>query len=91
MHGFRLLLVAAFLALAPASTWALEPFSVERAGIGTTPGTLTPETSRDPPSVEADVAFQTSKGPATGHYAGVLVWDVLTQPMPSRARATTES
>ena len=77
MRGLRLLFAAAFLALAPAAAWALEPFPVELAGVGAAPVTLTPEALRDLPPVEADVTFQASKGPSTGHYAGVLLWDVL--------------
>jgi len=59
--------------------FALDPgkFTIELLGIGQNPITLTPDTLKSLPVVEMDVTFQTSKGPSSGHYKGVLFWDVL--------------
>lgn len=38
---------------------------------------LTRESLAALPQIERDVSFETSKGPSSGHYKGVLFWDVL--------------
>lgn len=67
------------LLLLPASGFAFDSgkFSVELIGAGPQPVMLTPETLAGLLRVEKDVTFQTSKGPSSGHYEGVLFWDVL--------------
>lgn len=50
---------------------------VEITGIGAAPLKLSAESISGLPVVEKDVSFQTSKGPSSGHYKGVLLWEVL--------------
>lgn len=76
------LAVLACLAFAPAgalaeNTTAPASASVELVGAGPAPVVLTAESLASLPSVEKEVSFQTSKGPSTGRYKGVLFWDVL--------------
>ena len=70
-----LLLVLALLTMAPA-LHAEQP-AVAITGIGTAPIQLTPQMLAALPVIERDVTFETSKGPATRRYKGVLLWDVL--------------
>lgn len=56
---------------------AQDRFAVELVGVGQQAIALTPDTLNALPVVEMDVTFQTSKGPSSGHYKGVLFWDVL--------------
>lgn len=71
----RTLVLLALLTMAP-SVPAQEP-AVEIIGIGSAPIRLTPQALAAVPVAERDVTFDTSKGPATRHYKGVLLWDVL--------------
>lgn len=71
----RTLVLLALLTMAP-SVRAQEP-AVEIVGIGSAPIRLTPEALAAVPVAERDVTFDTSKGPATRHYKGVLLWDTL--------------
>ncbi len=71
----RTLVLLALLTMAP-SVRAQEP-AVEIVGIGSAPIRLTPQALAAVPVAERDVTFDTSKGPATRHYKGVLLWDVL--------------
>lgn len=71
----RTLAMLALLTMAP-SVRAQEP-AVEIVGIGSAPIQLTPQALAAVPVAERDVTFDTSKGPATRHYKGVLLWDVL--------------
>jgi VCBS repeat-containing protein len=71
----RTLVLLALLTMAP-SVRAQEP-AVEIVGIGSAPIRLTPEALAAAPVAERDVTFDTSKGPATCHYKGVLLWDIL--------------
>lgn len=68
-------LVALVLLAFPAV--AQEKFSVQLTGIGPQPITLTADALKGLPVVEMDVTFQTSKGPSSGHYKGVLLWEIL--------------
>jgi hypothetical protein len=80
MRIFRLLLVAAavaFVSIGQAQEAAPRLDTVELDGVGAAPIVLTPETLSGLPVIEQDVTFQTSKGPSSGHYKGVLFWDVL--------------
>lgn len=70
-----LLIALALLTMAPA-LHAQEP-SVELIGIGSTPTRLSPQALAALSVAERDVTFETSKGPATRRYKGVLLWDVL--------------
>ncbi|WP_137113619.1 MULTISPECIES: hypothetical protein [Mesorhizobium] len=53
------------------------PPAVSLSGIGPNAISITPEVLTGLPMVERDITFQTSKGMSSGHYKGVLVWDVL--------------
>jgi hypothetical protein len=70
-----LLLALALLTMAPALH--AEPPAVAITGIGAAPIQLTPQALAALPVTERDVTFETSKGPATRRYKGVLLWDVL--------------
>lgn len=70
-----LLIAFALLAAAPA-LHAQEP-AVALVGIGTAPIQLTTQSLAALPVAEREVTFETSKGPATRRYKGVLLWDVL--------------
>jgi hypothetical protein len=70
-----LLIALALLTMAPA-LHAQEP-AVELIGIGSTPTRLSPKALAALPVAERDVTFETSKGPATRRYKGVLLWDVF--------------
>lgn len=50
---------------------------VEIKGISLAPVSLTSEMLSALPAIERDVTFETSKGLSSGHYRGVLLWDVL--------------
>ena len=78
MNALRFLLVATMIAFAPLA-WAesAKIDTIELAGVTATPILLTPEILAGLPQVEADVSFKTSKGVSSGHYKGVLFWDVL--------------
>lgn len=56
---------------------ALAGTAVTLTGTDDPPVTLTPEVLAAMPVREQDVGFQSSKGPEHGHYAGVLLWDIL--------------
>jgi len=71
----RTLVLLALLAMAPA-VGAQDP-TVEVTGIGSAPIRLSQQALAAMPAAERDVTFETSKGPATRHYKGVLFWDVL--------------
>ncbi len=83
MRGlFRAALLALCLAAGPAALAqdASKPApQIELSGAGIGAQTLTRESLAALPAVEADVAFQTSKGESKGHYKGVLLWTVLQQ------------
>ncbi|MBN9453994.1 MAG: hypothetical protein J0I42_18810 [Bosea sp.] len=70
-----LLITFALLMMAPALR-AQEP-AVEVIGIGSTPIRLSSQSLTALPVAEQEVTFETSKGPATRRYKGVLIWDVL--------------
>ncbi|WP_336812610.1 hypothetical protein [Bosea sp. MMO-172] len=71
----RTLILLALLAIAPALR-AQEP-AVELTGIGPAPIRLSSQSLAALPVAEREVTFETSKGPATRRYKGVLLWDVL--------------
>ncbi len=74
--SLRSLLIAfALLTIIPALL-AQEP-AVELAGIGSAPIRLSSQSLAALPVAEREVTFETSKGPATRRYKGVLLWDVL--------------
>jgi hypothetical protein len=78
---FRTLLVAVmigFASIAQAQDKPARIDAIELVGAGPATIVITPETLAALPSVERDVTFKTSKGPSSGHYKGVLFWDVLT-------------
>ncbi|MDQ6434808.1 hypothetical protein RB623_12195 [Mesorhizobium sp. LHD-90] len=80
MTMLRFLLIAAMIAFAPlarAQDAAAKIDTVELIGIGPAPVLINPENLSKLPAVEKDVSFQTSKGPSSGHYKGVLFWEVL--------------
>jgi hypothetical protein len=58
------------------SSRAQEP-TIEIVGIGAKAIKLSPQSVSGLPVVARDVTFLTSKGPSSGHYKGVLFWDVL--------------
>jgi len=70
-----LLILLALFAVVPALR-AEEP-AVALAGIDSAPIQLTPQSLAALPVAERDVTFETSKGPATRRYKGVLLWDIL--------------
>jgi VCBS repeat-containing protein len=70
-----LLILLALLTAVPALR-AEEP-AVALVGIGSAAIQLTPQALSAMPAAERDVTFETSKGPATRHYKGVLLWNVL--------------
>lgn len=70
-----LLILLALLTAVPALR-AEEP-TVALVGIGSAAIQLTPQALGAMPVAERDVTFETSKGPATRHYKGVLLWNVL--------------
>lgn len=72
----RSLLIVLALLAAPPLPRAQEP-AIELLGIGTNAIRLSPQSLAALPAAERDVTFETSKGPATRHYKGVLLWDVL--------------
>jgi hypothetical protein len=69
--------VLAFVSIAQAQENAARMDSVELSGVGSTMITLKPETLSGLPAIEQDVSFKTSKGISSGHYKGVLFWEVL--------------
>ncbi|MGO4174121.1 hypothetical protein [Bosea sp. TAF32] len=71
----RTLLILLAILTAPLAR-AQEP-ALELAGIGAAAIRLSPGSLASLPAVERDVTFETSKGPATHRYKGVLFWDVL--------------
>ncbi|WP_377848869.1 hypothetical protein [Bosea sp. UC22_33] len=72
----RSLLIAFALLMAPPTLRAQEPI-VALVGISSAPIQLTAQSLAALPAAERDVTFETSKGPATRRYKGVLLWDVL--------------
>lgn len=74
--GFLVLSLVVLFSL-PAVAQYAGPLKAELAGIGSRPIVLTPDALAALAPVEMDVTFQTSKGPSTGRYKGVLFWDVL--------------
>lgn len=70
-----LLLALAFPALA--EDVSRTAARIELSGIGGAPFALTPPMLAQLPAFEQDVSFQTLKGMSSGHYKGVLFWDVL--------------
>lgn len=70
-----LLLLLALLSAAPAVR-AQDP-TIELAGIGSASTRLSSQSLSGLPVAEREVTFETSKGPATRRYKGVLLWDVL--------------
>lgn len=72
----RSLLMLLFMLTAAAVARAQEP-AIEILGIGAQAIKLSPQSLSGLPVVEREVTFQTSKGPSSGHYKGVLFWDVL--------------
>jgi len=80
MKMLQTLAVAWLIACAPFAAQAqttAPPATIELTGGATSPIALTPELLASLPQVEQDVTFQTSKGPSSGHYKGVLFWEVL--------------
>lgn len=80
MTALRFLLVAAIVAFtsgARAQDTAAPLDTIQLSGISSTPISLTPAILSGLPAIEQDVTFKTSKGPSSGHYKGVLLWDVL--------------
>jgi hypothetical protein len=80
MKWIRMLVIAGLIAGAPLVAQAqtvASPTTIELTGGPTSPIALTPEVLAGLPQVEQDVTFQTSKGPSSGHYKGVLFWEVL--------------
>ena len=72
----RPLLIALALLTISSALRAQEP-AVALTGIGSAPIQLTPQSLAALPVAEREVTFETSKGPATRRYKGVLLWDVL--------------
>lgn len=72
----RSLLILLVLFSAASMARAQEP-AVELTGIAAAPIRLSPQALSGLPVAERDVTFETSKGPATRRYKGVLLWDVL--------------
>lgn len=70
-----LLIALALLTIAP-TLRAQEP-AVELTGVGPAPIRLSSQSLAALPVAEREVTFETSKGPATRRYKGVLLWDVL--------------
>jgi len=80
MKWIRMLAVAGLVACAPLvaqAQTAAAPAAIELTGGATSPIALTPELLAGLPQIEQDVTFQTSKGPSSGRYKGVLLWEVL--------------
>lgn len=73
LRAFLILIV--MMTTAPTAL-AQEP-TIEMFGIGAQPIRLSPQSLAGLPVVEHDVTFQSSKGQSSGHYKGVLFWDVL--------------
>ena len=72
----RSLLIVIALLTSPPLLRAQEP-AIELLGIGANAIQLSPQSLAALPVSERDVTFETSKGPATRHYKGVLFWNVL--------------
>lgn len=72
----RYLLIVVVM-LATATIARSEETTIEIVGIGTQAIHLSPQSLSGLPVIERDVTFRTSKGPSSGHYKGVLFWDVL--------------
>ncbi|MCU4182382.1 hypothetical protein [Bosea sp. BH3] len=72
----RSLLILLALLTSVSALHAQEP-AIEIAGIGTDSIRLTPQSLAALPVAERSVTFESSKGPATRRYKGVLFWDVL--------------
>jgi hypothetical protein len=72
----RYLLISTALLLAATVARAQEP-QIEVLGIGAAAIRLSPDSLSGLPVVEHDVTFQTSKGPSSRRYKGVLFWDFL--------------
>ena len=70
-----LLIAFALLTITPALRAQESP--VELTGIGSAPIRLSSQSLAALPMAERDVTFETSKGPATRRYKGVLLWDCL--------------
>lgn len=70
-----LLILLALFAVVPVLR-AQEP-AVALVGIGSAPIQLTAQSLAALPLTEREVTFETSKGPATRRYKGVLLWDIL--------------
>ncbi|MGE0279688.1 MAG: hypothetical protein AB7P20_03615 [Rhizobiaceae bacterium] len=80
MKWIRMLAVAGLIACGPIAVLAqttAPPATIELTGGTTSPIALTPDMLAGLPQIEQDVTFQTSKGPSSGHYKGVLFWEVL--------------
>lgn len=73
----RLLALVVLLAFLLPAAAQDEKFAVEVVGVGGQPFTLTPENLSGLAPVEMEVTFETSKGPSTGRYRGMLLWDVF--------------
>ncbi len=71
----RTLILLTLLTMAP-TLRAQEP-AVALVGIGFASIRLTAQSLAALPVAEREVTFETSKGPATRRYKGVLLWDVL--------------
>ncbi len=76
VHCLAVLFAALLLALPAAAQYA-GPLKAELTGISPAPIMLTPDSLAGLPPVEMEVTFQTSKGPSSGRYHGVLLWDVF--------------
>ena len=72
----RRFLILVIMLTAASIARAQEP-TIEIVGIGAKAIKLSPQSVSGLPVVERDVTFLTSKGPSSGHYKGVLFWDVL--------------
>ena len=72
----RRFLILVIMLTAASIAHAQQP-TIEIVGIGAKAIKLSPQSVSGLPVVERDVTFLTSKGPSSGHYKGVLFWDVL--------------
>lgn len=80
MTALRLLLFVCVFVFAAPLARALDANAtntIELTLAGGQPIALTPDSLATLPAVEEDVTFQTSKGPSSGQYKGVLLWEVL--------------
>lgn len=72
-----LLICLAMVLSAPLGAQEREQFVVEIGGAGAEVRSFTADDMASLDRVEQTVTFETSKGPSTGRYEGVLLWNLL--------------